>query len=288
MERAKRPNTQMEWFRRKRRPPELPDDAFKRPLILGRQAVLAGSGAYFRNMTDGPLIEQAIDCCAAYVPEDAICLDIGANIGVMAIALAWIAKRGHVVAIEPDPQTVAFLRANVLRNAPSNVTVAQHLVGASGSRRLYMANATDSGWSTSLDPALTPSFPDYKAQGLMECISVDDLVRKENLSRVDFIKIDCEGGELEVLAGAQETLRRFRPIVMLEFNAHCLMNFARINPPDALDQIMAMFPFVARVHADGILEPIVNRFAFMHFHVTKRTCVDYLICSFSPPRRLVS
>lgn len=262
------------------------DDGFKRPLILGRQAVLAGSGAYFRNMTDGPLLEQAIDCCAAYVPENAICIDVGANIGVMAIALAWIAKRGRIVALEPDPQTVEFLRANAVRNAPSNVEVVQQLVGTSGARRLFMANATDSGWSTSLDPALIPEFPGYQAQGLMECVSIDDLLHARDLPRVDFIKVDCEGGELEVLAGAQETLRRFRPMVMLEFNAHCLMNFARVNPPDALDRIMAMFPFVARVHTNGVLEPIVNRFAFMHFHVTQRTCVDDLICSFSPPRRV--
>jgi FkbM family methyltransferase len=276
----------MQWFRRKPPPAVVPDDGLKRPLILGRHAVLSGAGAYFRNMTDGPLLEQAIDCCAAYVPENAIRLDIGANIGVMAIALAWIARRGRVVAVEPDPHTADFLRANIVRNAPSNVEVVQRLVGISGSRRLFMGNATDSGWSTSLDPALLPEFPGYQSQGLMECVSVDDLVRERDLLRVDFIKVDCEGGELDVLAGAQETLRRSKPTVMLEFNAHCLMNFARINPPDALDQIMAMFPFVARVHTDGILEPIVNRFAFMHFHVTQRTCVDDLLCSFSPPRRL--
>jgi FkbM family methyltransferase len=286
MQTDKLPNGRMQWFRRKPPTAIAQDDGFKRPLIFGRQAVLAGSGAYFRNMTDGPLVEQAIDCCAAYVPENAICVDIGANIGVMAIALAWIAKRGHVVAVEPNARTVEFLRANVVPNASCNVEVVQRLVGTSGSHRLFMANSTDSGWSTSLDAALSPECPGYEAQGLMECASVDDLVRETDLPRVDFIKIDCEGGELEVLAGAQETLRRFTPTVMLEFNAHCLMNFARINPPDALDQIMAMFPFVSRVHTDGILEPIVNRFAFMHFHVTQRTCVDDLLCSFSPPRRL--
>src|SRR3974377_2062963 len=119
-------------------------------------------------MIDGPLLEQAIDCCAAYIPENPICLDIGANLGVMAIALAWIAWRGRVVAVEPDAHTVDFLRGNILRNAPSNVEVVQRLVGTSGSRRLFMANETDSGWSTSLAPTLSSELPGYRSQGVME------------------------------------------------------------------------------------------------------------------------
>src|SRR4029434_5037763 len=45
----------------------------------------------------------------------------------------------------------------------------------------------------------------------VETLSIDDLVERERLDRVDFIKMDVEGGETEALIGAAETIRRFRP-----------------------------------------------------------------------------
>lgn len=121
----------------------------------------------------------------------------------------------------------------------------------------------------------------------MVSISVDSLVSRLKLERVNFIKIDCEGAEVEVLDGAMETLRHFQPTVVLEFNAHCLMNFGRINPPDALDRIMSAFPVVRRItrSEDGRirLEAIDDRFQFMAQHVFDRHCGDDLFCSFVEP-----
>jgi Methyltransferase FkbM domain len=48
-----------------------------------------------------------------------------------------------------------------------------------------------------------------------ETLSIDDLVRRQGLSRVDFIKMDIEGAELSALQGAAETLRAFRPKLAL-------------------------------------------------------------------------
>ena len=45
----------------------------------------------------------------------------------------------------------------------------------------------------------------------IECTTLDDWVKENNISRVDFIKADIEGAERYLLAGAQETLRRFKP-----------------------------------------------------------------------------
>ncbi len=55
------------------------------------------------------------------------------------------------------------------------------------------------------------SIPSPELDLRSESVCIDDLVDRQNLSRVDFIKIDIEGAELQALRGAEKTLRRFRP-----------------------------------------------------------------------------
>jgi len=58
---------------------------------------------------------------------------------------------------------------------------------------------------------------DKKAAGFSVLVfPLDQVFPLENLERLDYVKIDVEGAELQVLAGASETLKRFRPIVQLE------------------------------------------------------------------------
>jgi hypothetical protein len=112
------------------------------------------------------------------------------------------------------------------------------------------------------------------------CRSLDAIVAELGLPRVDVLKIDTDGGELDVLAGARTTLGRSHPKIIMEFSAHCLMNFARVNPPDAYEQIRAMFPSVQRITSQGELEDPGPTYHFMLQHVLHRGCVDNLLCSY--------
>ena len=49
-------------------------------------------------------------------------------------------------------------------------------------------------------------------------ISIDNFVKKKNIKKIDFIKIDVEGHEYNVLQGAIKTINKFRPIIIFEFN----------------------------------------------------------------------
>ena len=70
-------------------------------------------------------------------------------------------------------------------------------------------------------------FPDQ--EGKVKTLSIDDLVEKNGLSRVDFIKMDIEGAELEALSGAQESLRKFKPNLAISIY-HSLEDFSGIAP----------------------------------------------------------
>ena len=77
-------------------------------------------------------------------------------------------------------------------------------------------------------------------------LTLDQLVEDEKLSRVDFIKIDVEGFELEVLRGSRLVLQRFQPTVFLEADHYCLNIFRRLSMVDFLEEILSIFPVVDR------------------------------------------
>jgi FkbM family methyltransferase len=147
---------------------------------------LAVKGTYARWQPD----EDAI----ARIPLDerSVVLDIGANIGVMTRIFAR--RAAHVHAFEPAPRALALLRAN----APDNATIHPvALADRCGTVRFAEVESLDMS-SISNEGVEVPAR------------TVDSLGLKP-----DFIKIDVEGYEIQVLRGARETLKA-GPIIMFE------------------------------------------------------------------------
>lgn len=112
---------------------------------------------------------------------------------------------------------------------------------------------------------------DFDAKNSLEIplTTLDAITKKLNLSSLDFIKIDVEGCELEVLKGARETIESFKPIVLLEMNHWCLNVFRRISLPQFREDLFALFPYVYAVDQGGYLdfsEPL-NIGSIFHAHV---------------------
>lgn len=70
--------------------------------------------------------------------------------------------------------------------------------------------------------------------------------------RCDFIKIDVEGFEGNVIHGAANVLNTFKPIVVLELNHWCLNAFRRISVPDFFDILRTFFPVLYAVDTNNI------------------------------------
>ena len=159
--------------------------------------------------------------------KGAVFLDVGAHIGTFTLKAAReVGPDGKVVAFEPNPETAALLRDNLSANQLENVTVeAIACTDKEQQLMLYAAPIINTG-ASSLSRA-NAEYGDSTAPRPFHVRGrpIDDVVRELNVSRVDAIKIDVEGAELQVLQGAVETLKRFHPKIVIEMVPAQLASF---------------------------------------------------------------
>jgi FkbM family methyltransferase len=169
-------------------------------------------------------------------PGDTV-LDIGANVGSHTLPLAQlVSSTGQVIAFEPTAFAITKLRANLALNdalVPRVVTVQAMLVATGGDN-------LDAEIFSSWPLEKSPDLHDIHKGRLMStngaiAIPLDDWIKSNNLSRLDFIKIDVDGHEPAVFQGARETLARFRPTILLEMAPYLFK-----NQPEAFDEMLAL------------------------------------------------
>ena len=120
----------------------------------------------------------------------AVVFDVGANEGVLTVVAAkHVGPAGRVIAFEPDRDAVATLERAVVKNVLDNVTVEPVAVGAeSGTLALVQSEGT--GYAKAMPTG--PQVP---------CIALGDYCSVHGIERVDLVKIDADGPELDVLRG---------------------------------------------------------------------------------------
>lgn len=134
-------------------------------------------------------------------------LDIGAYTGWYTIQSARaVSSSGRVIALEPDEVNRRQLERNLSLNDIQNCTVAP-LAAWSKSGRTGWAPGEVSVWHR---------IDKVRGSTNIAATTVDDLVHTLSLSRVDWMKLDVEGAEVEALRGAEDTLRRFHPTLFIE------------------------------------------------------------------------
>ncbi len=142
--------------------------------------------------------------------KDFSVLDIGANIGWTALNLARISTNGTVIGFEPDPYNFDRCSANVKMNAINNVTIYPVGLGdKNGQIGLEVRTAFNRGGNR-----IAPD----GAVGVqsVELVRLDDFDPVTKLTKIDLVKIDVEGYELQVLRGGHQVLKRHKPLLFIE------------------------------------------------------------------------
>lgn len=141
--------------------------------------------------------------------EGMVVLDVGASAGIFTLlASRLVGPEGKVVACEPIEGNRSCLEQNLAARVVPNVVVYPSAIGASDGE-LTITLSTDNPGSHSA------VLSNLGRTVIVPVRSVDSLVRELGLERVDFIKADVEGMEPDVLRGAADTIRRFKPCLSM-------------------------------------------------------------------------
>src|SRR3974390_134137 len=154
-------------------------------------------------------------------PGDLV-FDIGANIGAHTLTMAQsVGAAGRVYAFEAADFAIEKLRRNLALNPDlqERTFPQQFLLSATASqppeREIYAS------WPLESSDSVHPKHRGRLVSALHAAVdTLDAFVARTGLPRLDLIKIDVDGHELPVLQGATETLRRFRPILVMEMSPY--------------------------------------------------------------------
>jgi FkbM family methyltransferase len=156
---------------------------------------------------------------AGAVKPGGVCYDIGGYRGYMAGVMA-AAGASKVIVFEPLPENQQAIR----RLCALNPTLPVALLCLAVGKEDGLAHLTTMPDRSMAKLTTSPFQPDAGARGEIEIRlrTIDALVREQTVLPPDLIKIDVEGVECDVLAGAAETLRQWRPTVLLEAHSAVL------------------------------------------------------------------
>ena len=173
--------------------------------------VLFGGGEGFLNYEK---LER--DEIVKLLPERGVFLDIGANVGLFTFSICERMPRVRVHAFEPHPELFKCLEETVASNRLSNeITLHAVALGKkAGHFRLFL-DESDSG-GHSLKQEVLQNNKLESSSHRVRVIPLDDLAEVQSLDRIDVIKIDVQGAELECVSGAARTFEKFRPAILIE------------------------------------------------------------------------
>jgi FkbM family methyltransferase len=229
---------------------------------------------YFDNLAEfakGHGEKQLAQFASRHLRDAKTCLDIGANIGLTTAILALACPLSHVYAFEPSPKNAGHLRKNTMTNNLSNTSVYECALGAMPGTTFVTMPSVGAN-STIVRDSAAQIVSDRVAEVAIDTV---DEWSKRTSAHVDFIKLDVEGYEADVLAGAASTLARDRPLIFMEFNSVTISFEARCSPLVFAETIWELFD-VWKVDDGGELSALEIR-SFVLDNMVRHGCVDDVI-----------
>jgi FkbM family methyltransferase len=160
-----------------------------------------------------------------------VIIDVGANVGATVALISKLRPKATVIAVEPSARAFSALHRTLAANPGPKYHALNICAGAE--RRMVPFNESDN---------LSGSHIDSRSGNNVQADSLDNVA--SHLGQVEFIKIDVEGYELDVIAGMEMIEKRDRPVIYLEFNSWTIMAWKGMNPRDFLRELGRRFEFV--------------------------------------------
>ncbi|RUL99683.1 FkbM family methyltransferase [Rhizobium chutanense] len=161
---------------------------------------------------------RTLDRYKELVGDGDIVLDIGANVGSHTLPLAQlVGGTGKVISFEPTAHAFAKQKTNISLNAALAPRIDAHQMMLMASASEAMPEAVYSSWPLEVAEDLHSEHHGrlMSTEGA-RLGTLDETLRDLGVGKVNFIKLDVDGNELEVLLGATATLEQSKPRIMLE------------------------------------------------------------------------
>lgn len=214
-----------------------------------------------------------------HLPDDAVIFDVGANVGIMSLKFASKAPRGKVYAFEPTHYALQKLKTNLALNKDVVQNIVPINTFVSGKEKKPGSIKAFSSWK--IDKKIGDNqHPVHGGKAMstegVPTITLDDFVKEQKIARVDFIKIDTDGHEFDVISGASQLIQDFNPVIIFELGQYVMeergisfvdyeeifnklnytMSDASNNKPIALDNFKKRIP--KRGTIDVLARPIAT------------------------------
>lgn len=226
--------------------------------VLGRYKTFLDTrdrGFAAHLMLDGYWEMWLTQFVARHVADGMHVVDVGANFGYYSLLMGdLIGSSGRLLAVEPNPPVAEMLRKTLELNG----------FGARSTVIAAAAGATDGAGSLLVpegEPknAMLVSASNPTDQGLV-AVPIRQLDRLlDGFPRVDFLKIDAEGAEEDIITGLSETIARHKPRIVLEFNPGRCRDpsglLARLRQPYPQLRCLGFDAEVTTVSDDALLDP---------------------------------
>ena len=165
-----------------------------------------------RNRSDFHMIDEIwafrkYDYFGYRVNPGDVVLDIGANIGTFSVYAARVCGASRVLSFEPFPDNYKMLTRNVEQNHLNMVTCVNQAVAGNRGPRTLRLDSADSG-----SHSLVVGSSEHNVQ--VECCTLEDVFQRFSLTKIDYLKMDCEGAEYEILENATSRIQQIGRISM--------------------------------------------------------------------------
>lgn len=139
------------------------------------------------------------------IKRNTVVYDIGANVGFYTIlASKLVGNKGKVIAFEPLPQNVFYLKEHLKLNQVQNTQIVEAAVSTRQATARFQEGKNR-----------LMGFLSEKGDLLVPVVAIDGLVNSGELPPPDYIKMDIEGAELNALKGCRLTLEKYHPAIFL-------------------------------------------------------------------------
>jgi FkbM family methyltransferase len=209
-----------------------------------------------------------------YVRSGGVVLDVGGNIGLTSIAMSGASPSSQIVAFEPSPVNAEFFRKNTADN--SNIELVNAGVANESGFLNFVIPPDGANAHVATQDYQYHGHPDFHPTSV-PVITLDEFSRGRRFSDpVTLIKIDVEGFEPNVLAGAAELIAKDAPWLWVEFNAVALNVAHGYSPMAFASRLFERFEVMA-VDSGGKLTNIADPGTLVHNNMVLNRSIEDVV-----------